>query len=82
MRVLLTKSQLSDLSDVMKQILDAANEGLISPTEMFRWPARGSSHHGSDPNQLKQNSNAKLADVGMLGGTWKACLPERSAEPG
>ena len=31
-RVLLTKAQLSDLSDVMKQILDAANEGLISPT--------------------------------------------------
>ncbi|KAG1530026.1 hypothetical protein G6F50_017597 [Rhizopus delemar] len=31
-RVLLTKAQLSDLSDVVKEILDAANSGLITPS--------------------------------------------------
>lgn len=66
-RVLLTKSQLSDLSDVMKQILDAANEGLISPTEMFERLRSVAATMGADPNQLKQNGNAKLADMGVLG---------------
>lgn len=66
-RVLLTKSQLSDLSDVLKQILDAANEGLISPTEMFERLRAVAATMGADPNQLKQNGNAKLADLGMLG---------------
>lgn len=66
-RVLLTKSQLSDLSDVMKQILDAANEGLISPTEMFERLRSVAATMGADPNQLKQKGNAKLADMGVLG---------------
>ncbi len=66
-RVLLTKSQLSDLSDVMKQILDAANEGLISPTEMFDRLRSVAATMGADPNQLKQNGNAKLAEMGVLG---------------
>ncbi len=66
-RVLLTKAQLSDLSAVMKQILDAANEGLISPTEMFDRLRSVAATMGADPNQLKQNSNAKLADMGVLG---------------
>lgn len=66
-RVLLTKSQLSDLSDVMKQILDAANEGLISPTDMFEKLRAVAATMGADPNQLKQNNNAKVADLGVLG---------------
>ena len=66
-RVLLTKSQLSDLSDVMKQLLDAANEGLISPTEMFDRLRSVAATMGADPNQLKQNGNARLADMGVLG---------------
>lgn len=66
-RVLLTKAQLSDLSDVMKQILDAANEGLISPTEMFDRLRSVAATMGADHNQLKQNGNAKLADMGVLG---------------
>ena len=66
-RVLLTKAQLSDLSDVMKQILDAANEGLISPTEMFDRLRSVAATMGADPNQLKQNGNAKLAEMGVLG---------------
>ncbi|OLF51253.1 serine/threonine protein kinase [Pseudomonas chlororaphis] len=66
-RVLLTKAQLSDLSDVLKKILDAANEGLISPTEMFERLRSVAATMGADPNQLKQNGNAKLAEMGVLG---------------
>lgn len=66
-RVLLTKSQLSDLSDVLKQILDAANEGLISPTEMFDRLRSVAATMGADPNQLKQNGISRLADLGVLG---------------
>lgn len=66
-RVLLTKSQLSDLSDVLKQILDAANQGLISPSEMFERLRSVAATMGTDPNQLKQGDNSRLADLGMLG---------------
>jgi serine/threonine-protein kinase PpkA len=66
-RVLLTKSQLSDLSDVLKKILDAANEGLISPSEMFERLRSVAATMGTDPNQLKQNGTAKLSELGVMG---------------
>jgi len=66
-RVLLTKAQLSDLSDVLKQILDAANQGLIAPSDMFERLRNVAATMGTDPNQLKANSNAKVADLGVLG---------------
>ncbi len=66
-RVLLTKSQLSDLSDVLRQVLEAANEGLISPTEMFERLRAVAATMGADPNQLKQNGTSRLADLGVLG---------------
>ncbi len=66
-RVLLTKAQLSDLSDVLKKILDAANEGLISPSEMFERLRSVAATMGTDPNQLKQNGAAKLSELGVLG---------------
>lgn len=66
-RVLLTKAQLSDLSEVLKQILDAANEGLISPSDMFERLRNVAATMGTDPNQLKANGNAKVADLGVLG---------------
>lgn len=66
-RVLLTKSQLSDLSDVLKQILDAANQGLISPSEMFERLRSVAATMGADPNQLKQGDSTRLAELGMLG---------------
>lgn len=65
-RVLLTKGQLSDLSDVMKDILSAANEGLISPSEMFTRLRSLAATMGTDPNQLKQKDNVKLAELGVL----------------
>lgn len=66
-RVLLTKAQLSDLSDIMKEILDAANEGLISPAEMFSRLRSVAATMGADPNQLQQQGNTKLAELGVMG---------------
>ncbi|WP_252317463.1 MULTISPECIES: vWA domain-containing protein [Symbiopectobacterium] len=59
-RVLLTKGQLSDLSDVVNQILQAANEGIISPTKMFERLRTVAATMGADPNQLKQQENTKI----------------------
>lgn len=64
-RVLLTKGQLSDLNDVMRKIVDAANQGLISPTDMFNQLRTVAATMGADPNQLKQ-SDAKLSDMGFM----------------
>ncbi|HGM5581117.1 TPA: vWA domain-containing protein [Pseudomonas putida] len=66
-RVLLTKAQLSDLSDVLKQILSAANEGMISPDEMFTRLRSVAATMGADPNQLKQGSTTRVADLNVLG---------------
>lgn len=64
-RVLMTKSQLSDLSDVVKQIADAANEGLISPSDMFERLRAVAATMGKDPNQLKDKT-IKVADMGLM----------------
>ncbi|WP_442976083.1 vWA domain-containing protein [Rouxiella sp. T17] len=76
-RVLLTKGQLSDLSDVVSQILQAANEGMISPNKMFERLRTVAATMGADPNQLKQRENAKINDLGVLG-EYLADLPYRS----
>ncbi|UAX41643.1 vWA domain-containing protein [Pasteurella canis] len=66
-RVLLTKSQLSDLSDVVKKIADAANEGLISPNDMFAQLRSVAAAMGQDPSKIKAESSTKIADLGLLG---------------
>lgn len=76
-RVLLTKGQLSDLSDVVNQILQAANEGMISPDKMFERLRTVAATMGADPNQLKQQEGAKISDLGVLG-EYLADLPYRS----
>src|SRR5471030_3055531 len=76
-RVLLTKGQLSDLSDVVSQILQAANEGMISPDKMFERLRSVAATMGADPNQLKQQENTKVNDLGVLG-EYLADLPYRS----
>ncbi len=65
-RVLLTKGQLSDLSDVVKNILDAANHGLISPDEMFQRLRSVAATMGADPNQLKQGGDTRMAELGVF----------------
>lgn len=65
-RVLLTKGQLSDLSDVVKNILDAANHGLISPDEMFQRLRSVAVTMGADPNQLKQGADTQMTELGIF----------------
>ncbi|WP_333495249.1 vWA domain-containing protein [Kluyvera sp. CHPC 1.251] len=76
-RVLLTKGQLSDLSDAVSQILKAANEGMISPTKMFEQLRTVAATMGTDPNQLKQQDKARISDLGVLG-EYLADLPYKS----
>ncbi len=64
-RVLLTKGQLSDLNDIMKKIVDAANQGLISPADMFNQLRNVAATMGADPNQL-QKSGKKLSEMGFM----------------
>ncbi|QHM71895.1 vWA domain-containing protein [Mixta intestinalis] len=66
-RVLLTKSELSDLSDVMKKIVDAANEGLISPDDMFTSLRSLAATMGNDPHQAKGKDATRLGEMGLLG---------------
>lgn len=65
-RVLLTKGQLSDLSEVVKQIADAANEGLISPEDMFQRLRSVAATMGKDPNQLQKGDAKTLAQMGLM----------------
>lgn len=77
-RVLLTKAQLSDLSAVVKQILEAANEGMISPTDMFNRMRSVAAAMGADPSTLKQEKGTKLAELGLMS-EYLDDLPYQSA---
>ncbi len=66
-RVLLTKGQLSDLSDVVEEILNAANAGLISPTDMFEKLRSVAAAMGADPSQLQQGEAQHLGELGLMG---------------
>jgi hypothetical protein len=66
-RILLTKSQLSDLSDIVSKIANAANDGLISADDMFSQLRSVAAAMGQDPTKLKSDSVAKIADLGLLG---------------
>lgn len=66
-RVLLTKAQLSDLSSVVTQIVDAANASLVSPTDMFDRLRSVAATMGRDPNDLRQGNAQKLGQMGLLG---------------
>ncbi|OTA20370.1 von Willebrand factor, type A [Xenorhabdus beddingii] len=66
-KVLLTKSELSNLSEVMKKIVNAANEGLISPDDMFASLRSLAATMGNDPKQAKNKQATKLGEMGLLG---------------
>ncbi|MCR5537275.1 MAG: VWA domain-containing protein [Succinivibrio sp.] len=65
--VLLTKLQLSDLKDLTRHILDAANQGLLNPEDMFSQLRSLAVSMGRDPNQLSDNQVLKLGELGLLG---------------
>jgi len=64
-RVLLTKSQLSDLAQLVQQIANAANDGLISPADMFQRLRQVAATMGTDPNQLTAG-NLNLSQMGLM----------------
>lgn len=66
-RILLTKAQLSDLRDILDQVMQAANQGLISPVDMFSQLRSIAATMGTDPNNINNSSNTKLAELGILG---------------
>lgn len=66
-RVLLTKAQLSDLRDILEKVMNAANEGLIAPTDMFAQLRSIAATMGTDPNQVFDENNTKLAELGIMG---------------
>lgn len=66
-QVLLTKSEMSDMSDVLTKIVNAANEGLISPEDMFANLRDLAATMGKDPAQLQQAASTNLSELGLLG---------------
>lgn len=66
-KVLLTKSELSDMAEMVGKVADAANEGMISPDDMFARLRSLAATLGNDPHQLKQKSATQLGQMGLLG---------------
>ncbi len=66
-RVLLTKSQLSDLHNILKQVLDAANAGMLKPDAFFDNLRSLAAQYTRDPNLANRADAQSLADLGLLG---------------
>jgi hypothetical protein len=66
-RVLLTKNQLSDLHRIMKQIVDAADAGMLAPDAFFDSLRSLAAQFGRDPSLANRPEATRLADLGLLG---------------
>jgi hypothetical protein len=66
-RVLLTKDQLSNLHGILKQIVDAADAGMLKPDTFFESLRSIAAQYGRDPNLATSAQATKLADLGLLG---------------
>ena len=75
--VLLNKAQLSDLHDLVRKIIEAANQGVISPDAMFDQLKAIALSMGKDPNQLRDSSSLKIGSFDLLG-EYLDDLPYRS----
>jgi len=65
-RILLTKRQLSDLHNILKQVLDAANSGLLEPDAFFDNLRSLAAQYSRDPNLANRARAKSLADLGLL----------------
>ncbi|NLY27703.1 MAG: VWA domain-containing protein [Alcaligenaceae bacterium] len=65
-RVLLTKSQLSDLYDVLTNVMQAASAGKMSSTEMFDQLRSLAASMSTDPNQIRQGNTTQIKDMGIM----------------
>ncbi len=66
-RVLLTKDQLSDLYGILKQIVDAADAGMLQPDAFFDSLRSIAAQYGRDPALAGSPQATRLADLGLLG---------------
>ncbi|ESQ15360.1 MAG: VWA domain-containing protein [Thiohalocapsa sp. PB-PSB1] len=65
-RVLLTKDQLSTLHGILKQVLDAAEAGLLQPDAFFDNLRSLATRYTRDPNLAERADARSLADLGLL----------------
>jgi serine/threonine-protein kinase PpkA len=66
-KVLLTKNELSNLTNGVKVILDAALAGRSSPEAFFRSLSSYIGQIGNDPQLAKPQENITVAEMGLLG---------------
>jgi serine/threonine-protein kinase PpkA len=66
-RLLLSKNELSDLAERVREILDAARAGKSSAAEFYRSLSSLSAAVGRDPNLAKPERNRTIADLGLFG---------------
>lgn len=67
-RVLLTRDQLSELHDVMRQVLDSFEEGVLSPRNFFADLKSLAANLSRDPQQLNSaTGDNNLASMGLMG---------------
>nr|WP_249208850.1 vWA domain-containing protein [Magnetospirillum sulfuroxidans] len=76
-RVLLTKSQLSDMQQVLQSIAKAGQAAQLSPTDFFAKMRSAAAVMGRDPNAINNANAVKLADLGLMG-EYLDDLPYRS----
>ncbi|MFK7906700.1 MAG: hypothetical protein AB8B69_16330, partial [Chitinophagales bacterium] len=66
-RVLLTRDQISELHDVMRQVLDSFEEGIISPRSFFEDLKSVAANLSRDPEQLQiSTGSSNLASMGLM----------------
>ena len=76
-RVLLTKTQLSDLEKTMATTISALNEAQADPQDFFNQLQSASTSMGRDPNRVGQGAARDLASTGLMG-EYLEGLPYRS----
>lgn len=77
-RVLLTKTQLSDLQTTLKAILDAGQKARLSPRNFFDQLRSAAAVLGRDPSRVGKGAVRNLAEVGLFG-EYLDDLPYKSA---
>ncbi|WP_240475008.1 vWA domain-containing protein [Terasakiella pusilla] len=66
-RILLTKNQLSDMQQVMKEILTAGQMSQLSPEGFFDSMRSAAAVMGRDPSQVNNPDATKLVELGLMG---------------
>ena len=76
-RVLLSKSQLSDLQETMKKIIDSLDHAQADPNNFFNQLRDAATLMGRDPNLVGQGGVRNLQNAGLMG-EYLSGLPYKS----